>query len=697
MPFQEQESQLDETFPVRPYEYHNDRIFRHITFLEDEENIKLRLKAINLDSIVENTISVKKVPVGIPINDSQQEIFRVKAILSETDFGVEESYWLTQHNAFQSKAVDFNQYRIKGISDTGLNGDWVYSDIRDKENDLIVYNMLYDIIGLLTTAHDDQIDYLMDYVLQDTFIKMLKDQLPDVATSIDFDELKVTGIQEMINKISKMGLEHSEVLIQSIGEKFLSFQDMMKHELKETVFNSYQEFSDLYRLYHLFDQYHEKKQDVLSLLLEIFLKDRFEKIAQKSNLEVLLQNNEETSIYIKDEMNFNVKKEMIASIYNASPHDGFVSKLNDAVQLLSEPIIYENLVYQKDESVERFLRMALVEIYAPIVLIDAKLMEVEAELEDKHGEHIFSKLVEFSTMDEETELKYMLAYDIVETIIKGDLPLDKDYEALIMEYLLTSINDTKKSLLIDYHLNEVIHVLIDAGEAFRHEYKRALHESKERKHLSLKEYVCSDYSYQKMPLNERFLIAYKISSNLTNLKNAMSFDENSYLSFIEKALSTNTLSRRLDNESLLLGMIDSSNYKELNVSEDFSEETYLMNEDSFSFIDLKRIAKKNELMVFSQQEYLSQKDMKFMTENKEQAYINKGVSYYNLFKHYLKNPNKFPIKDDYFTKLTHSLRDHYIIDGMDVVNYALGSTDDNWPLGAFKLGSNTLRGEVSDA
>lgn len=39
----------------------------------------------------------------------------------------------------------------------------------------------------------------------------------------------------------------------------------------------------------------------------------------------------------------------------------------------------------------------------------------------------------------------------------------------------------------------------------------------------------------------------------------------------------------------------------------------------------------------------------------------------------------------------------FIIDGSDVVQYALGEMENGWSLGVFKLGVNTLKGEVSES
>ncbi len=696
--FSEQVTQPYLEFPIRTHDPHNDRVFKHITFPADEDYEHFRIQVINRNLESELIIAQKSITISLNESDKVAQAYRIKSVLSDQDHGVKESHWLSQKDAISSAVSSHNQYRMRGISTDGWKSDWIYSELKDMDNELIVYNMLYDIIDLIASVHDDQLDYMMDYIVKDTFIKLMSDQFPDSLSLLDIEEAKAAGVQEVLQMVSKSEeIKSSEVLLTKIGEGFLSLLDVMKTEFKENVFSGYQEFSDLYQMYRLLDQYRNKNTDLATLILEIFLEDRFEKLIQKTNIEVLLKNEEETGIYIKDAMEFDVKKELIDSVYHSSPNDGFVTKLNDAVQLLSEPIVYENLVYKKDEQVEKFLRLALVEIYAPIVSADTRLLELESELEDVHGDHIFSKLVEFAIINEGFEMRHMLLNDILRATIKGDLDLTVDYEAHIVDHLLNSLNDYNKSLLIDYHFDEMVDIFLEAGESFRYEYRKAFHENKESKQASLSEKMSSSNSYLKIPLREKFYSSLKSSEELSKIKSSTTLSDNSHVSFIDQAIALHTLFKESIEEQTKTHLRDSFVQDEVYSDLKWAESQQILSKDSFSVNEMIKYFQEKESVVLSQQEKHLLKLIHLNSKESEDIQVGLNFLYYNLFKHSLRSPNRFPMLDKYSVSIMPNLNDLFIMDVEDVVSYGLGSMDEDWTLGVFRLGRNTLKGEVSDS
>lgn len=735
---------LNEPFPIRPVEPHEDRLFRHITFHEDESEFTLRLRAINRSYITESAVIQKKVQTNLFINDISAEPFRIKAVLSQPEHGITESHWVTERSTEGAFASSHNQYRMRGISKEGWKSDWVYSELRDFDNELIVYNMLHDILDLLTTVHDDQIDYLMDYIVSDTFIKVLTEKAPLLATSLDPEEFQTATITELLSVLSsrdEMGPE--ETVMSQLGEHFAVLADEMKKEFKENLMTSPEEFAILYRMYNLFDQYRERKQDVIGLLMEIFLEDRLEKLVQKTDIEVLLQNDEETGIYLNGVYEFDIKNELITSVYAASPNDSFVTKLEDAVQLLSEPVVFEELAYNANEQVGKFLRMALAEVYTPMVAMDERLLELQSELEDRHEVSVTGSIIEFTTMDEDYETRHMLLFDVVEALIKGDLELRKDYEVAILDFMLNSFIDSRKTLLIDYNLGESLEVFMNLGESFRQEYQKTFlhpvesthaimtdswqtHQVTERSSLSevtnvtltdrlqMKDKtaqsslsdaytatLAGDWNLRnkkdKSSLVERYHIAMTSNVQLGQLKDKETVKEELHARLFDAVMQRYQSFKQSVDEKIHSIIQDGTHHEELHHGEIVQEHLSASQRDNATLIDISDYRQASEDSIVDLLEWLGSQDTVTDITWQESNPVIPEDAYFNLFKHFLREPHKFPYLENRHVALSHDLRDMFFMDGTELVQYALGDMDDGWPLGVFRLGINTLKGEVSNS
>jgi hypothetical protein len=712
---------LNEPFPVRSTEPHHDRIFKHITFREDTSDFTLRLRAINHNYITASTVLQKHVHTNIAADDARQEIFRVKAVLSQSDCGIDESYWVTQKSMDSGHASTHNQYRIRGVSHQNWKSDWVYSELRDYDNDLIIYNMLYDIIDLLMTVHDDQIDYFMDYIVRDIFVKIIKEKAPEIATSLDLEDLQAVGLVELLSILADQAdANPKEQIVAKLGESFLALSNELKKEFRENVLSSPTEFAELYRVYKLFDLYRSKNQEAFQLLMEIFLEERLEKLMGQTNIEVLLQNDAEMGIYLNSTYEFDIKSELIKAIYSASPDDSFVTKLNDAVQLLSEPIVFENLVYKKDETVEKFLRLALTELYAPMVATDVRLLELEHALEDAHKVEALGSIVEYATFIEDYEIRTMLLYDVVESAIKGDLNLERDYEISIIEHILGFMKDPKKALLIDYNFDEFLEVFMNVGESFRQAYNKEFGKANEQKTVQLVDRSQTSHTIYASTLTEAYQAALRDTHHLAQLKSMKDTTERTHVGLIEHVLHQYHLFKQAVNEALT-SVIQSRMTHQYHISKAFMQENIqaALNENArhqsieqdskhaeYLFANqIDEVLLADILQYFVAPEYsqvmlrdiAAQQDMVWEFVWKDSQTALPEELYYNLFQHHLRDPNRYRILESKYVELSHDLRDLFIIDGTDLVQYALGDMGEDWPLGVFRLGINTLKGEVSSS
>lgn len=666
---------LHESFPIQPHEAHDDRLFRHIVFPEDSDDLTLRVRAINRNHVTEAIVAQKHVQTHLVFEDAHNEIFRVKAVLSTPDHGIDHSHWVTSKRLEAQSSLAHNQFRMRGVSNQNWKSDWVYSEIRDQENDLVIYNMLHDVLDLLLSVHDDQIDYLMDYIVSDTFAQILKEKLPSFSTSLEPEEFQAATIEELLSLfLNRQEANPNEKVVTQLGENFLALADELKKEFRETVMASPKEFTDMYRTYKLLDRYSESQKDALNLIMEIFLEDRYEKLAQKTNIEVWLQNEEEMGIYLNSSYEFDIKSELISALCSASLNDSFVTKLEDAVQLISEPVVVESLIYQQDETVAKFLRLALMEVYAPLVAADSRLLELEHELFDQHESAPTGSIVEFTTIDDEEEKRNMLLFDVVETLFKGDLELESEYETYLLDRVLKLAIDEKKSLLIDYHLEEYMGLLLDRGESFRLSYVNQFKNPTDTISMGLLELAHAGHSKESPSLKESYRTAFSDAYVLASKKVGQAAHDSVRISALELLFHQYESFKKSVNERMQASPTDSAIARSKDKQTGAFEELASVMED---------LAKCENVL----------SDHHFQ----EEATMVPHDMYFNLFKHFLRDPNKYPILESLRQELSHDLADKYFMDGTDRVQYALGNMGEGWPIGVFRLGVNTLKGEVSSS
>ncbi|MGV7000185.1 hypothetical protein ACWA2C_15980 [Priestia megaterium] len=681
-------------------EAHEDRLFKHITFFEENSDLTIRLRPVDHENIIRSSSSVtqKSISTNTLIVNPQTEVFRIKAVLSESDHAVTESSWVTQKNMDSSFASSHNQYRLRGVTKENWKSDWVYSELRDFDNDLIVYNMIYDVLDLMLSVQDNQIDYLMDYIVSDTFIELMGDMKPNFSYNLDYEEAKAASMSDVMSFITnKEDSNPRDEFVSQLGEKFLFIANELKSQFKEVLTGSPEEFAQLYKVYKLIDQYQERKVDFMSLLVEIFLEDRLDKIVRSTNIEVLLQNDEEMSSYLNSSYEFDIKNELITAIYDASLDDGFVTNLNDAVELISEPVILEALRYSKDENIERFLRMALSDLYVPMLAIDRHLLELEAAVEDKHEQSVQGSIVEFSLLEDDVEIKNMLLFDVVGSVIKTDLEPIKEYHAQIIDRIFKSMNDSRMKLLVDYNFDEVLTVALNVAETFKSSYVKEFGHANENIRVLASESLQQNKTTSTRSLKESYLAA------LSDIHRMQSTTSNDYVkelkvtSILESITEQFNLFKEVLNEILQISVTEEVLKQPKLDSSILSELLNVLQLESISLDQTKVKSKVKGYLEAILKEYADSNNIMATDSFKENIHSSKNDGYYNLFKHYLRNPNKFPLLDRKLIELSHNLRDIFLMDGTDQVHYAIGAMDEGWPVGQFKLGINTLKSEVSSS
>lgn len=636
---------LAEPFPIQPNEPHEDRLFRHVTFPEDKD-LTIRLRAVNMGGGIESSVNQKQVQTLIP----DSTLFRIKAVLSKPEHGVSESHWVASKSLDAQEATSHNQYRIRGVSKEGWKGDWLYSELRGYDNEKIIYNMLHDVLDLLLTVHDDQIDYLMDYVVSDTFMQVLREHLPQVALGLDNSESTTLTTTEILTLLAgRIESSPSEEMAIKLGESFAALANGMKQEFKEAVMASPEEFFTLFRVYNLFDRYRNGEEDVMALLVETFLEDRYEKIVQKTDIEVLLSNGEQMAIYLNGTYKSDIKSGLIAAAYSASLNDRFVATLRDAVQLISETDVYETLGIEQAETVSQFLRLVVTEIHAPIAAADIRLLELEHNLKEEHKFSLTGGILNYVLTEEGQETHQSFLYDAMESLILGDLELKNQYEKDILENMLIGFVDKRRSLLIDYQFEEFLQLFGEIAEAFQTSYSKTTQHPQEAFTAGMTDTSRTSLTKEERSLSESYQFYLESTAHLASLKDPSRLEEKTYVSFLDAAIEHHLTQAHSNHESLhLQGFAELAQGQETTHPEKLSEAT------SWRSVD----------------------------------------SYRNLLKYYPLEPFSLRLSVTKDWHMQCQLQDNFFIDGADEVNYALGNMDSGFPVGEFVLGTNTLKGEV---
>lgn len=683
---------LAKPFPVVTHRPTDDRLFKHITFEEEESDATFRLIPIHTGEAKVSTLIQK----NIAFEDESLGTYRIRGVLSEESFGVTESHWVTHKQSDFEEVTSFNQYRARGISSEGFRSDWVYSDIKDEEGKEVIYNMIHDVIDLLLTANDKQVETYMDYITNDAFINIIKEKHPSVYQTFNLIDSKKLSMQEILQMILSVNENDiQEDFVSQLGEAFTAISKRLSYKFNEELMSSPEEFAQLLSIYKILDQYQNTNTDFVEMVLQYFLIDSVDELLKKTDIEVILNNDEETGIYLNGEYKLDIKGELIKAVSSLSLDDHFVSKVQDAVQLISEPIIFENIVAQKDESIARYLRLVLHTVYAPLTAMDVRLLELENELDDIHKSSSFSSLIEFTTINEEDyEVRNLLVYDIVESLIRRDVEPQNASETEILEKIIKLCIDSNLNMWVDYSFEEIVTVLLGMGELFEQEYNKHIRAIEDNTTV----HSIDSYSLESTisnPLKETFLLAYKEMLHIKPENHPFVLKESQRVSLldtihthyetfkheIKQFVQTNIHEKITHQEDYL------EVFKELwpiilqdNIllegiyDPNIKEKILLLLEDAASVIDI------NKYSTYAESKRFTEED-----------------TYYNLFKHYLRHPHKYRYLEKLDAEIQHNLRDVFIIDGSDVIQYALGEMENGWSLGLFKLGVNTLKGEVSES
>jgi hypothetical protein len=678
-------------FPVDFKERHHDRIFKQVSF--PGENGTYRLRTINAGLRTESTVVQKHVNLNIPMDSVDGQLFRVKAVLNTPIHGVEESYWLTLHHTDYTDVVQpLNQYRIRGVSNEGWKSDWVYSELRNDRNELLVYEMLYDLLDILTTVRDGEIETLLSLFAEDAFKSyMVKDERIMYFAELTAAERLDHQIQERTETEGNRRFDFSEDVVTKMHELFATIGKLLGYEFKESFMASPKEFSEILKMYRLKDRFMKNPGEMVSMIVEVFLQEYLDKIVRRASIEVLAENGENKEIYLEGNYDLDVKGELLRSAYHIMPHDNFVMSANGTVQLIIGPVVWETVDYgylesaiedlkffkkeiteilttEPSEQISMFMRLFVEEGFFPYLLADQRLAQLSIDLSDE-VQKLNAKndnIVEYDLYGYDYNNRFMFIFDIARNLIRGDGSHYEDYFVSLLDHLARRMTE-EKHILLDYCFSEFIEVLAEMGERIEAGYKK----------------INRAYSDSVM------VEANELTPSMEDMINPLVQSEATSV-FIEDQYRVVPAA-----ESFIYDKLDLLFGEQHHTSSTPSVNAY----DLFSFASFETHEMRNTLRN-SLSEYYSLLPVErtgYRLKDKHQFSESLNVDLMDgLYPNYLpqlKDPYARSIQEAKDIKILPDLKDKYVIPGRERVQYALGDGfDKGWPLGTFKLGVNTLKG-----
>ncbi|CDQ41824.1 hypothetical protein [Virgibacillus salexigens] len=628
---------------------HIDRLFKTFTFQPEFNNQYLRLKAIDLNNQELFTLHRKIIDTGISEENynPNKDIFRLRSKLSMATHGVKESHWVTHKHFNEVDANDFNHFRIRGVSNTKVS-DWVYSNIKGIDNETILFELLHDIIDVLLTANDSNLEYTINSTVEDAIQVLFKDKTPLLNRNYDKKYNKSTVIEEVNSLISSS----------------------IKKGLHEDLIGSVNYFAELVRSYKLLDRFNEDQEDFVAILLESFLDDQLDRIIQETEYEAILRNEEEITILLQGIYELEIKNAIITSLYNSELNDSFVSCINDAVKLISEPIVYEEIVYKKNEQFYNLFKSVLSDIYLPFLIVDQQELQLNHEMHDINNVDTVEQIGQYELIKEKENERHILIKDIIDLLLDDCKKRDVEYHVDFSDLILTPLIESKIGLWIDYAPTEFIEVLSNIHENLTIKRKKLNTAVQLDKETTTYEVTVLEHNNVCNSLESSYISSFKDRSSIISTNNYKQYQESFLLEVID---------------SILVSSITNKN-NEVEIKELQLEENLDIESSRYDFIR-KALQK---IMLYDHSTLDITVDYSKLNHS---MLLSVDGDFINTYKTNIYDQSIRKIKDHLESEVLPMPYDIYTLTEEESVVYFLGDLNGDITLGDFILGTNTLKGQ----
>lgn len=637
-------------FPLVSKEANVDRLYRTVMF-PTEEDMLIRIKAVDINNKEISTLNQKRVNLQIPASefDPEKHRYRIRAKLSMAIDGVKESHWVTQQHKNDLQAESFNHFRIRGVSHEGIRSDWVYSNIKNFQNEDILFQLLHDVLDIVLQTNDDHLEHLIETVMYDAMHLLYRDDKPDLQNERVSNEYIEAAITEIVRLLA------SDI-----------------HQgLKEKLTSSVQEFTEFLRAYKVMDRFEMENTDFIALLLEAFLDDQLDKIVEKANFEAILRNDEETAVLLQDEFLFGIRGSVKKVLYGMELKDHFVTTMNDAVKLISEPSVYEQVVYKSNETYFNLFRKMIEEIYLPLLVLDVHTAELETDIEDQTDIYTNDSLVEYDFLLDDGIHRHMLLYEVMELILEDADEQFKELTMDLLDHILTPPIERKLAIWMDYAPVEWIEFMYRIKERVQ-----ATNTTDKTSH---------GYAVVSQIHEELIEESTQRRSHFSHL----------FHSLMQELVDIINIYRDSDQKEALIAQVIDSFVQEAIQEDTVQQEKHVIastDDIRFSYVKNKFMQKALQKVLFFDSAYAAPT----ITERDGSEVVQPGVEmdYFNVYKPNVKDSIHALKKDAWEGEVQPGLFDIYsLMQKDDYVDYLLGDYGGDVPLGVFRLGINTLSGK----
>jgi hypothetical protein len=724
-------------FPVEFKDRTKDRLFKQVAF-PSETIGTYRIRAINTGLRTASVVTQKTVNTHLPLDSADGKLFRVKAVLAQPSQGVSESYWLTlHHNDFSHTIQDHNQYRLRGVTDKGWKSDWVYSEARDEENRLKIYEMIYDILDMVASIQDGDIQAFITMLVEDAFkIGALQESKPTAQVQLGAKEdLNHAYSESAIIQQDDLNRNPNDTLNMDLQVLADLYSKTLYKEFREELLASPQEFTKLFKTYKIEDDFRKNSGDIITLLLENFLEDRMDKVVESVNLQYEVDNGENKAIYLEGRYNFDIKSELLRSAYHLMPTDNFVMTVKSAVKLFTDPYFHDDVDYRVldetiatlksfkntvhewmdtdiSEEILLFMRLLVQDVYLPYAVVDQRMAEIMVDLADRNEKlKVRDDVVEFDLDSPDNLIKHLVVRDLITGLALEDLGLTQDFQAYLADSLLNSMKG-KIEALVDYGLEEFIMVLSEIGEKLRTDVEKLPIASRDALQMNASEWITTHSHLLKNREESAMVDIRDQIANASVIQDKQTAELNSIHLIDVSSVSFDSLIRM--KEQVILSTLDSLYSKSMIYPQSIKEdENLLLSDQSHQdaiFIDGRTLESmdvqisdrtlSDRGLVQKVQEYFRVVASDDYTHHETPSHIaaDQKTVYakdeeYRIYLMNLKDSLSQLKNESYEVALMADLKDTFVITGHESVLYALGDVSkDGWPIGQFILGTNTLKG-----
>lgn len=481
-----------------------DKLFKHVLFHTDKNPSKLRIRSIGHDWTETMASTTGELEIPLTKWDFTKDKFRMKAVLSEPDYGVLESDWVSQQVLGDVEKRKLNQFRVRGITKIGMRSRWIYSELKDEDNNLVVFQLLHDLLDVMTIIHEHDLDIVLEAFADDLLIGLMNGgQMDDVdwIKTLDLDDEMKYKLSESI-KATGMGVHQFDLLkkagiteesFNELMRRYIEFKEQKKAKIEETVqvitkrfkknFMEQKKFSSEEIAEHalLFKFKDIKMEKILEQMIEslilITLDDAYERTIEECHFEALLHNDEELLLLLNDVYEFKAKSILSELFVSGKFVDNFVTFFGDGLSLFIESGFDEAKIHKIKEDVIPVLLLMYRDAFIPMALLDTAMTEVFANLIDDASIGLYDNLktvldtVRFEYYDESTGETWTLVedflFEIFEYLLLTDVINDVQVDIDLFSKMIGSLKTDALKLFIMYDPVEAVQFVTQIIENIR--------------------------------------------------------------------------------------------------------------------------------------------------------------------------------------------------------------------------------------